>query len=367
MIEVVTEFMTRYGDGKPNQSGCYTMKTTFLSLCFLLFFPLTGYSWQTAVTHISFHDLQRNRQLDSIIYTPTADQGETHLLSDTAVFRGISVLPNAPLAEGKFPLVVLSHGSGGNNTSLAWLADKLVQQGMVVVAANHPGSTTGDSIPAQSAQLWLQTEDISFIISSLLSDPRWKSALDEQAIGVIGHSKGGYSAIAALGATLSRPYFIASCQQQPDQPNCQFYTRAGVKLDQLSADKLEGNYADKRLRFAIALDPGMIPFYQKSSLLHLSAPLLLINAGYFISPSESLNLGGATWVKQLNQPGITAVTLTNSGHFDFLPLCKPAAAAILAEEGEAFICATPAIEREKIHQQTVQQIITYLQQLHILH
>ncbi|MFM1260555.1 hypothetical protein WFO21_06250 [Yersinia enterocolitica] len=76
MIEVVTEFMTRYGDGKPNQSGCYTMKTMFLSLCFLLFFPLTGYSWQTAVTHISFHDLQRNRQLDSIIYTPTADQGK---------------------------------------------------------------------------------------------------------------------------------------------------------------------------------------------------------------------------------------------------------------------------------------------------
>ncbi|MET1459507.1 hypothetical protein [Yersinia enterocolitica] len=78
---------------------------------------------------------------------------------------------------------------------------------MVVVAANHPGSTTGDSIPEQSAQLWLQTEDISFIISKLLSEHRWKSALDEQAIGVIGHSKGGYSAIAALGATLFPPTF----------------------------------------------------------------------------------------------------------------------------------------------------------------
>lgn len=343
------------------------MKNTFLSLCFLLFFPLTSYGWQTAITHVSFNDLSRHRQLDSIIYYPTSDQGETRLLGDSAVFRGISVLPNAPLAEGKFPLVVLSHGSGGNNTSLAWLADKLVQQGMVVVASNHPGSTTGDSIPAQSAQLWLQTEDISFVISTLLSDARWKSALDEQAIGVIGHSKGGYSAIAALGATLSLPRFIAACQQQPDQPNCQFYTRAGVKLDQLSAEKFEENYADKRLRFAIALDPGMIPFYQKSSLLHLSAPLLLINADYFISPNESLNLGGATWVKQLNQPGITAVTLANSGHFDFLPICKPAAGAILAEEGEAFICATPAIEREKLHQQTAQQIMTYLQQLHILH
>ncbi|HHL2559463.1 TPA: hypothetical protein ACQ31I_001324 [Yersinia enterocolitica] len=82
---------------------------------------------------------------------------------------------------------------------------------------------------------------------------------------MIGHSKGGYSAIAALGATLSRPHFIASCQQQPDQPNCQFYTRAGVKLDQLSAEKFAGNYADKRLRFAIALDPGMVLFTKKAA------------------------------------------------------------------------------------------------------
>ena len=71
--------------------------------------------------------------------------------------------------------------------------------------------------------------------------------------------------------------------------------------------------------------------------------------------------------KTTESAGITAVTLTNSGHFDFLPLCKPAAGAILAEEGEAFICATPAVEREKLHQQTVQQILIYLQQLHILH
>ncbi|WP_246169926.1 alpha/beta hydrolase family protein [Yersinia canariae] len=343
------------------------MKKLFLSLSLLLFFPLTSYSWQTAITHISFNDLQRHRQLDSVIYYPTAEQGKTHLLGDNAVFQGISVLPDAPLAKGQFPLLILSHGSGGNNTSLAWLADKLVQQGMVVIAANHPGSTTGDSIPGQSAQLWLQTEDISFIISDLLPDPHWKSALDKQPIGVIGHSKGGYSAMAALGATLSFPRFITGCQQQPDQPNCQFYTRADVKLNQLSAVKFEGNYADKRLDFAIALDPGMIPFYQNNSLLHLSGPLLLINAHYFISPNESLNLGGETWVKQLNQPDITAVTLANSGHFDFLPICKPAAGEILAAEGEAFICATPAVERGKLHQQTVQQIITFLHQQHILH
>ena len=342
------------------------MKNAVLCFCFLLFFPMVSYGWQTAVTHISFNDTQRQRQLDSLIYYPTAKQGTTTLLADNAVFNSISVLPDAPLAAGQFPLIVLSHGSGGNNTSMAWLADKLVQQGMVVVAANHPGSTTGNSIPAESAQLWLQTEDISFIISALLSDSRWKSVLDNQPVGVIGHSKGGYSAIAALGATLSFPRFIAGCQQQPEQANCQFYTRADVKLKALPVRKFEGNYADKRLRFAVALDPGMVPFYQNSSLFHLTAPLLLINAHYFISPNMALNLGGSEWIKQLNPPGITTRTLAHSGHFDFLPTCKPTARAVLAEEGEDFICATSVTKREKLHQQTVQQIVEFLHQQHIL-
>ncbi|WP_261375751.1 alpha/beta hydrolase family protein [Yersinia frederiksenii] len=343
------------------------MKNVVLYLCFFLFFPLSSYGWQTAATQISFNDLQRHRQLDTVIYYPTSEQGKPSLLGKNAVFQGTSVLFNAALANGHFPLIILSHGSGGNNTSLAWLADKLVQQGIVVVASNHPGTTTGNSIPAQSAQLWLQTEDISFVISKLLSDPHWKTVLDNQPIGVIGHSKGGYSAIAALGATLSLPRFVAGCQQQPAQPNCQFYTRARVKLDSLPVEKFEGNYADRRLDFAIALDPGMVPFYQNSSLSHLTAPLLLINAHYFISPDASVNLAGAKWVKQLNQPNITAITLANSGHFDFLPICQPAAGTILAAEGESFICATPAIEREQLHQQITQQIINYLHQQHILH
>ncbi|MFA9208129.1 MAG: hypothetical protein ACEQSN_07700, partial [Yersinia sp. (in: enterobacteria)] len=54
------------------------------------------------------------------------------------------------------------------------------------------------------------------------------------------------------------------------------------------------------------------------------------------------------------------------GHFDFLPTCKPAARAVLAEEGEDFICATSVTKREKLHQQTVQQIVEFLHQQHIL-
>lgn len=78
------------------------MKNAVLCFCFLLFFPMVSYGWQTAVTHISFNDTQRQRQLDSLIYYPTAKQGTTTLLADNAVFNSISVLPDAPLPQANF-------------------------------------------------------------------------------------------------------------------------------------------------------------------------------------------------------------------------------------------------------------------------
>lgn len=85
--------------------------------------------------------------------------------------------------------MVFSHGSGGNNTSQAWLAAALVSQGVVVIAANSPGSTTGDSVPAQSINLWRQTEDISALIDAIGASPRWAALVNPHAIGVVGHPR----------------------------------------------------------------------------------------------------------------------------------------------------------------------------------
>ncbi|CAI1092525.1 alpha/beta hydrolase family protein [Serratia grimesii] len=303
-----------------------------------------------------------SRALTSRIYYPTTAMDGSHIIGANHVFIGINSQPDAPIASGHFPLIVISHGSGGNNSSQAWLAAALAQQGVIVVAANHPGSTTGDSVPARSAELWLQTKDISALISAITADPHWAQAINRKAIGVIGHSKGGYSAIAVIGGRVRLTDFIRGCQQAPRSPNCQFYTQAKVDLEALSTQQFNADYTDPRIRFAVALDPGMVPYLLPASLRRLSAPLLVIEPQRFEPDSQIPGLGGATLAKDAGQRPIDALRLSKGNHFDFIPLCQPNGRQILAaEEKDAeVLCAFSKAQREWVHQQTVASILTFI-------
>ena len=68
-------------------------------------------------------------------------------VGDNKVFYGRPIQTGANLADGKFPLVVLSHGLGGNQYNISWLATALVTHGYIVAGVNHPGTTSGDFAP----------------------------------------------------------------------------------------------------------------------------------------------------------------------------------------------------------------------------
>lgn len=57
----------------------------------------------------------------------------------------MDVARNGPIAEGVFPLVIISHGSGGGNMNHRDLALHLARQGYVVAAPMHPGDNYKDT------------------------------------------------------------------------------------------------------------------------------------------------------------------------------------------------------------------------------
>lgn len=331
-----------------------------LSLWLLLCTTVSASPYQIAIHDEAFS--RDSRTLASRIYYPTDAEGPRQSVGANPVFTGIAGQVDAPPAKGTFPLVVFSHGSGGNHASQAWLAAALVRHGVVVIAANSPGSTTGDSIPAQSVNLWRQTEDISTLIDAIRASPRWAALVNPDAIGVVGHSKGGYSAIAAIGGRVRLADFIAGCRQRPQSPNCRFYTQARVDLTQVAADRFDADYTDPRIRFAVALDPGMVPYLQPESLRHLNAPLLIIEPQNYLPDEKGTRLGGASLAANGGEQPIHAQRLTHGNHFDFLPICQPNGRHILAsEEKDAeVLCATTPAQREWVHQQTVAAILPFI-------
>jgi predicted dienelactone hydrolase len=81
-------------------------------------------------------------------------------------------------ADGKYPLVMFSHGRGSNPLQYAWFAETLASHGYIVAAPYHYRANTYDSTIAYLAnKLWQRPLDISFDITALLNASRASASI----------------------------------------------------------------------------------------------------------------------------------------------------------------------------------------------
>ena len=64
------------------------------------------------------------------------------------------------MAEGPFPVILASHGLGGNVGALGWLTAGLAEAGALVISVNHPNSTTRDFDLQEGLKHWTRTQDL---------------------------------------------------------------------------------------------------------------------------------------------------------------------------------------------------------------
>src|SRR5690606_12229447 len=144
---------------------------------------------------VKFNNALTGRNLEVGIWYPAATGGTTSLVGDNEVFKGAPAAINALPEKGSFPLIVMSHGSGGRFQGMAWLASELARAGYIVAAPNHPGTTSGDSTPQDTPKIWQRTGDLSAVIDTMTTDPAWSDIVDKNKISVLGFSLGGTAAM----------------------------------------------------------------------------------------------------------------------------------------------------------------------------
>lgn len=317
------------------------------------------------VVERAFHDAQRDRLLNAYIWYPTTETEAVTLLDDNVVFHGFTAIMTATTMPQQHPLIVLSHGSGGNRANQGWLATELARQGAIVVAANHPGSTSRDSAPATNILAWNRPKDITFLLDSMLSDAQFGGLIDADRIGMIGHSLGGYTALAVGGGVLSVDQFIDYCKDAPDAPDCAFYLGGGVDLTQIDRKQFEQPLRDERVDAVIAIDPAYARSFQLESLQDMSDVLLIAaesNGGFKTDISvESL----ATDLELHDD----YIELADAHHFTFLPECKPLGYYLLMifeTDGELLCWPEEGSQRADLQASTQQLVIDFLQMQQIL-
>jgi predicted dienelactone hydrolase len=255
-------------------------------------------------------------------------------------FDGGRVARDAALASApaKFPLVVLSHGTGGTAGNMAWLGEALAAHGYIAAAVDHPGNNAIDGYTVQGFTLWwLRARDLSAVIDGLLADPTFGPRIDAARIGAAGHSLGGYTVLALAGGIATVDRLRAYCRSHRGDKTCaplHEFPDLRAKAEALAtadpayqAALAEGarSYRDPRVRAVFAMAPALGPAFLPESLAHIDIPVAIVaGAGDDVVPVGSVESLAAV-IPRAEFSKLPAPT----GHYVFIGLCLDAARAVL--------------------------------------
>jgi predicted dienelactone hydrolase len=293
----------------------------------------------------------RARPIAASIWYPAASPTYRAPVGDGPIFDPTFAFIGPAIAQDEHPLVLLSHGSGGNADSLGWLTSGLVANGAMVLAVNHPGSTSGDSSPRRSADLEARANDLTAALDMILADPAFAPFIDPDRIGVVGFSLGGATALGLAGVRFDGAAQDANCSAGPDAADCVFFRLGGVRFSDYPG--FEADARDPRISRAVIVDPGFGGAADPDTLPGALTGITLINLG------DADRLGAADVGPNGNDlanrlPDVSYVEIGPANHFTFLGTCKPGAVALLAKEQEDPICTDPeSTDRAATHVQLI--------------
>jgi len=261
-----------------------TGPTYKVGVCQRQFVPRGHYNWRRARIHA----------LLTTVWYPAAaaahEQPQWLGSSASPFARAGEAAPRAalPAAPQRFPLVVISHGTGGSALSMAWLGSQLAAHGFIAAAVDHPGNNSLEPYTPQGFSLWwLRARDLSEVIDGMLRDPRFGRRIDPHRIGAAGFSLGGYTVIEIAGGRTS-PAIFAFCASHPRARRCaappEFPTLISSVSRLLRTSRhyrasirhASADYRDPRVHAAFAIAPALGAVVAATSLERISIPVEIV-------------------------------------------------------------------------------------------
>jgi predicted dienelactone hydrolase len=329
-----------------------------VGVAFRSFAPKEPYDWRDA----------RDHTLNVVVWYPAGAVAREKPL----VIRGLDIFElgsaaqDAPLAAraARFPLVVISHGTGGSGLSMAWLGEALAARGYIAAAVNHPGNNAAEPYTAKGFSIWWErARDLSETISGMLTDAKFGAQIDPGRVGSAGFSLGGYTMIAIAGGITDVQGFIrfcdspdagVNCKSPPEFPSLVEDFRKLIREHPEVLEHSGDSFRDARVRAVFAMAPGLGPAIPASSLRTISIPVEIVagesdqnvpvalNAKYFAAeiPGAKLHI----------LPG-------NVAHYVFLDSCSEVGRKTLP-----LLCTdAQGVDRDAIHADTVRRALQFFQ------
>ncbi len=293
--------------------------------------------------------------------------------SDKPLFEAGKATAHASFAPTlqPFPLILLSHGTGGSAAQMAWLGTALARAGFIAVAVDHPGNNaqTGYT-PAGFLLWWERATDLSDVLDGLLADAQIGPHIDRGRVGAAGFSLGGYTVMELAGARTDISNFYDLCRAQPANAVCVvpemknlLEDGAGhtMTLEQLLASVRKTNgeslalsgesFRDPRIKAVLAIAPALGFTFTPESLRAIRLPVQVVvgSADSIAPPASSAD------ILRANVRGARETVLPGVEHDTFLDLCTAAGRAAFPQ-----YCTDPAgVDRAAVHRQTAELAVEF--------
>lgn len=323
------------------------------------FHPTIASEW-VGIRKIAVSTKERGSNFDVTIWYPAQKGGKPVVLGENAFFAGTKAMLEAPIASGKYPLILLSHGAGlgGNAQAMSWIATPLAKQGFIVAAPTHPGNTGANRSAAETMKLWMRAADISATLDAIETQSFLLPHVAHGKIGVLGFSMGGNTVLSLAGARIA-PFKLASyCDNEAVNPSlCNWVSESGVNLHTIDTQQAGRSNIDKRIKFAIAIDPTPADIFNANSLAEINIPMVIMNLGNINTiPQTAL---GSEVAKAI--PSATYVVIKDASHYSLFNKCKNGTAdlAISKNINEPICSDGNATSRHEVHDKLIHTITRY--------
>lgn len=324
-------------------------------MTFRRFTPKEPYNWRGAQTHA----------LNTVVWYPAeASAVEKPVeIPGLTIFELGSAAQNAKIAAtpGKFPLIVISHGTGGSGLSMAWLGEALATHGYIAAAVNHPGNNGAEPYTVEGFSIWWErARDLSEVISGMLTDAEFGSHIDAKRIGAAGFSLGGYTMMEIAGGITDPQGFVRFCDSAKRDGICisppEFPTLV-EDFHKLIRDHPEvlqhagDSYRDRRVRSVFAMAPALGPAFPVSGLKKISIPVEIV-AG---ESDENVPIGSSARYFAASISGARLHIFPGVAHYVFLDSCTDTGRTRVAN-----ICTDrKGVDRDAIHKATVRLALEF--------
>ena len=209
----------------------------------------------------------------------------------------------------KTPVVIISHGLTSTPESFVTKAKQLASYGYLVALPEHIGSDhqyLQDMLKGYHREIYSSNEfidrplDVSYLLDELerRNKGEFQGRLNLQRVGVIGHSFGGYTALALAGAKIDFENLHQICDRKIWGPNLSLLLQCRA----LELEQKEYNFRDERVQAIFAINPVNSVIFGAKGFSHINIPVLLgAGSNDPAAPVAAEQLKGFVWLNPLDK------------------------------------------------------------------